>query len=94
MGTELDGHAKNTPQIGITNNLNVAKYSSLPLPLIPLVIDDQEDIDGHISNPALRYPTKKAFHGDQASLDTAALLGSTFASFALALLSDQGDLDA
>ncbi len=82
-----DRHAKNTPQGGITNDPNIAKYSSLPLPLIPpLIVSDQGDFDSHISNPALRHPTKKAFHGDQALLDTAALSGSTFASLALAPL--------
>jgi hypothetical protein len=37
VGTGQDGHAKNTPQGGMTNNLNFAKYSSLPLPLVPHV---------------------------------------------------------
>jgi hypothetical protein len=36
----------------------------------------------------LRHPTKKAFHGDQASLDTAALSGSSSASLALAPLGE------
>ena len=70
----------------INNDPNVAKYSSLPLPLVPHVIGDQGDLDAHISNPALCHPMKKAFHGDQALLDTATLLGSTFASLALAPL--------
>jgi hypothetical protein len=86
MGTGLDGHGKNTPQGGITNNLNFANYSLLPLPLLPHVIGDQGDLDAHISNPALHHPAKKAFRGDQALLDTAALLGSTYASLALAPL--------
>ncbi len=84
-GAGQDGHAKNTPQRGITNDPNVAKYSSLrlPIPFVSPLIGNQGDFDSHISNTALRYPTKKAFCGDQASLDTAALLGSTFASLAL-----------
>jgi hypothetical protein len=86
VGAGQDGHAKNTPRGGITNDSNVAKYSSLPLPLVLPVIGDQGDLDAHISNPALRHPTKKAFRGDQALLDTAALLGSTFASLASAPL--------
>jgi hypothetical protein len=86
VGAGQDGHAKNTPQGGITNNLNFTQYSSLPLPLVPHVIGDQGDLDAHISNPALCHPMKKAFHGDQALLDTATLLGSTFASLALAPL--------
>jgi hypothetical protein len=43
-------------------------------------------INAHISNPALCHLTKKVFHGDQALLDTTALLGSTFASLASAPL--------
>ncbi len=66
--------------------MDFAWYPTLPLPLFPHVIGDQGDLDDHISNPALRHLTKKAFHGDQASLDTATLLGSTFASLALAPL--------
>ncbi len=85
MGTERDGHAKNAPQEGITNKPNVAKYSSLPLPLIPPLMD-QGDFDSHISNPALRHLTKKACHGDQDLIDTATLPGSIFASFALSPL--------
>ncbi len=86
MGAGQDGHAKNTPQGGITNDPNVAKYSSLLLPLVPPLIGDQGDFDSHIRNSALCHPKKKAFHGDQALLDITALLGSTFASFALAPL--------
>jgi hypothetical protein len=62
---------------------------SIPLyhyPSPPPVIDDQGDLDAHTSNPALHHPTKKAFCSDQALLDTAALLGSTFASLASAPL--------
>ncbi len=66
MGAGRDGHAKNTPRGGTTNNPKVAKYSSLPLPLVPPVIGDQGDLDAHISNLALRHPTKEAFRGDQA----------------------------
>jgi hypothetical protein len=86
MGAGQDGHAKNTPRGGITNDPNVTKYSSLPLPLIPPVIGDQGDLVAHISNPAMRHPTKEAFLGDQALLDTTAFLGSTFATLALAPL--------
>ncbi len=86
VGAGQDGHAKNTPQGGITNDPNVVKHSSLPLPLVPPLTSDQGDLDSHISNPALGHPTKKSFHGDQALLDTAALLGSTFASLAMAPL--------
>ncbi len=50
------------------------------------MIGDQGNLDAHISDSALRHPTKKASCGDQALLDTAALLGSTFASLALAPL--------
>ncbi len=81
-----DGHAKNTPQGGITNNSNEAKYSSLPLSLIFPGIGDQGDLDPYISNPALHHPTKKAFRGDQALSDTAAFSSSTSASLALAPL--------
>jgi hypothetical protein len=86
VGAGQDGHAKNIPQGGITNNLNFAKYSSLRLPLVLHVIGDQGDLDAHISNPALCYPTKKAFHSDQVLFDTTTLLGSPFASLALAPL--------
>ncbi len=86
VGAGQDGHAKITPQGGITNDLNFAQFPSLLLPLIPHVIGDQGDLCAHISNPALHHPTKKAFHGDQALLDTAALLGPTFASLASAPL--------
>jgi hypothetical protein len=86
MGTGQDGHAKIAPRGGITNDLNFSQYSSLPLPLVTYVIGDQGDLDAHISDPALHYPTKKVLRGDQALLDTAALLGSTFASLALAPL--------
>jgi hypothetical protein len=86
VGAGWDGNAKNTPQGGITNDPNVAKYSSLPFPLVPPVIGDQGDLNAHISNPALLHLMKKAFHGDQALLDTAALLSSTFASLDLAPL--------
>jgi hypothetical protein len=86
VGAGQDGHANNTPQGGITNDLNFAKYSSLSLPFVPHVICDQGDFNAHISNPALRHPIKKAFCGDQALLDTAAFLDSTFASLALAPL--------
>jgi hypothetical protein len=82
VGTGQDGHAKNTPRGGITNGPNVAKYSSLSVPLVPPLIGDQGDFDSHISNPALCHPTKKAFCSDQALLDTATLLGSTFATLA------------
>jgi hypothetical protein len=82
----LDGHAKTAPQGGITNNLNFSQCFSLPLPFVPYVIDDQGDLNDHISNPALCHPTKKAFHGNQALLDTAALFDSTFTSLALAPL--------
>jgi hypothetical protein len=50
------------------------------------VIGDQGHLDAHISDPALYHLTKKAFRGDQASLDTVTLLGSTLASLALAPL--------
>jgi hypothetical protein len=50
------------------------------------VIGDQGDFDAHISDPALCHPVKKVFHGDQAWLDTFALLGSTFSCLASAPL--------
>ncbi len=83
MGAGQDRHAKNTPEGGITNDPNVAKYSSLPLPLLSPVIGDQGDLRAHINNLAMHHPTNKAFRGDQASLDTTALSGFTFASLTL-----------
>jgi hypothetical protein len=83
LGAGQDGHAKNTPQGGITANPNEGKYSSLPLSLIPPGIGDQGDLNPYISNP-MRHLTKKAFRGDQAFLDTAALLSSTSALLASA----------
>jgi hypothetical protein len=74
VGAGQDGHAKNTPLGGITNNLNFAQCFSLPSPFVPHGMGDQGDLDTHISNLALRHLKKKAFHGDQAWLDTAALL--------------------
>jgi hypothetical protein len=47
---------------------------------------DQGDLDAYISDLALCHPTKKAFCGEQALLDTATLLSSTSASLAMALL--------
>jgi hypothetical protein len=41
VGAGQDRHAKNTPQGGITNDPNVAKYSSLLLPPVPPLIGDQ-----------------------------------------------------
>jgi hypothetical protein len=84
LGAGQDGHAKNTPQGGITTNPNEGKFSSLPLSLIPPGIGDQGDLNPYISNPTLHDPTK--IHGDQAFLDTATLLSSISASLALAPL--------
>ncbi len=75
-----DGNAKNTPQGEITNNPNNDKYSSLLPSLAPPFIGNQGDLDACISNPALRQPSKKAFHGSQASFITAALSTSTSVS--------------
>jgi hypothetical protein len=65
---------------------NDAKYSSLPLSLVPPFVGDQGDLDAYIGDPALRKPTKKAFRGGQALLVTAALLTSSSASLVLAPL--------
>jgi hypothetical protein len=80
VGAGQDGNAKNTPRGEITNNPNNDKYSSLLLSLVPPFISNQEDLNAYISNPALRQPAKKAFHGGQALLVTAAFLTSTSAS--------------
>jgi hypothetical protein len=58
VGAGQDWHTMNNPRGGITNDPNVAKYSSLPSPLVPPVIGDQGDLNAHISNPALCHPTK------------------------------------
>jgi hypothetical protein len=59
VGTRQDGHAKIAPQGGITNNLNSAQYSSLPLPPVPHVIGDQGDLDAHTSNLACTTRQRK-----------------------------------
>ncbi len=68
-GTELNGKERGTlggqgtkgDYISIYHNynLNFAKYSPLPFPLVPPVIGDQGDLDAYISDPALRHPTRK-----------------------------------
>ncbi len=80
VGAGQDGNAKNTPQVEIPKNPNNDKYSSLLSSLIPPFIGDQGDLDAYISNPAMRQPTKKAFHGSQASCVTTALSISISAS--------------
>jgi hypothetical protein len=84
-GAGQDRHAKNTPLGDITKNPNDAKYSSLPLFLIPPFIGDQGDLDAYIGNPVLRHSIKKAFRGSQASLVTTTLLTFSSASLVLAL---------
>jgi hypothetical protein len=56
-----DRHTKNTPQGNITQDPDDAKYPSLPSSLISPFVGDQEDLDTHIGNPALRKPTNKVF---------------------------------
>ncbi len=86
VGAGQDGHAKNTPRGDITKILNDAKYSSLPLSLVPPFIGDQGDLDAYIGDPASRQLTTKAFRGGQASLVTVALSTSASASLVLAPL--------
>ncbi len=77
------GQGKNiedVPQGDINKNSNDAKYSSLPLSLVPPSVVDQGNLDAYISNPASRQPTKKAFSSDQAFLVTTTLLTSSTAS--------------
>jgi hypothetical protein len=61
VGAGQDGHTKNTSQGDITKNPNDAKYSSLPLSLVPPLVGDQGDLDAYIGNTALHQPTMKAF---------------------------------
>jgi hypothetical protein len=85
VGTEQDGHAKNTPQGNITKDPDDAKYLSLPLSLVSPFVDDQEVLDAHIGDPVLRKQTNC---GGRTPLSTATLLTSNSTSLVLAPLGE------
>jgi hypothetical protein len=59
VGVGQDGHAKNTPRGDITKNLNDAKYSSLPLSLVPPFVGDQGDLDANMATQCCANQQRK-----------------------------------